>query len=177
MGSGSFSLEVGGPRMAPGRTDGVPDPDWCARVIKHLEEQQIDKLIKESTQHQMLKAGNVGGELLNWIAMLGAIGNRKPNTSRRRCRTATPTACGGGTRAHAPTESTISAHSRASGNQKESADIAVDPLGPRFRGDERSSPVDLSEACSKPSVRRDLPLNFHPAATRASAVDTPFGAV
>ena len=27
----------------------------------------------------MLKAGNVGGELLNWIAMLGAIGNRKPN--------------------------------------------------------------------------------------------------
>ena len=27
----------------------------------------------------MLKAGNVGGEILNWIAMLGAIGNRKPN--------------------------------------------------------------------------------------------------
>jgi gallate dioxygenase len=27
MGSGSFSLEVAGPRMAPGRTDGVPDPD------------------------------------------------------------------------------------------------------------------------------------------------------
>ena len=24
---------------------------------------------------------------------------------------------------------------------------------------------------------RDLPLNFHPAAIRASAVDTPFGAV
>ena len=94
MGSGSFSLEVGGPRMAPGRSDGVPDPDWCARVIKLLEGQQIDTLIKELTQHQMLKAGNVGGELLNWIAMLGAIGNRKPTTSRRRCRTATPMACG-----------------------------------------------------------------------------------
>ena len=79
MGSGSFSLEVGGPRMAPGRTDGVPDPDWCARVIKMLEAQQIDELIKQSTSHQMFKAGNVGGELLNWIAMLGAIGNRKPN--------------------------------------------------------------------------------------------------
>ena len=39
MGSGSFSLEVGGPRMAPGRSDGVPDPDWCARVIKYLEAQ------------------------------------------------------------------------------------------------------------------------------------------
>jgi gallate dioxygenase len=79
MGSGSFSLEVGGPRMAPGRSDGVPDPDWCMRVIRYLEQQQIDTLIKESTEHQLLKAGNVGGELLNWIAMLGAIGNRKPN--------------------------------------------------------------------------------------------------
>ena len=79
MGSGSFSLEVGGPRMAPGRSDGVPDPDWVARVIKLLEGQQIDILLRESTQHQMLKAGNVGGEILNWIAMLGAIGNRKPD--------------------------------------------------------------------------------------------------
>jgi hypothetical protein len=79
MGSGSFSLEVAGPRMAPGRTDGVPDPDWALRVIKYLEEQQIEKLISEATPHQLLKAGNVGGELLNWIAMLGAIGHRKPN--------------------------------------------------------------------------------------------------
>ena len=79
MGSGSFSLEVAGPRMAPGRTDGVPDPDWAWRIIKLMEEQQIETLIRESTEHQMLKAGNVGGEVLNWIAMLGAIGNRKPN--------------------------------------------------------------------------------------------------
>jgi aromatic ring-opening dioxygenase catalytic subunit (LigB family) len=79
MGSGSFSLEVGGPRMAPGRSDGVPDPDWAVRVIKLLEDQQTDRLIVEATEHQMLKAGNVGGEVLNWIAMLGAIGNRKPN--------------------------------------------------------------------------------------------------
>jgi aromatic ring-opening dioxygenase catalytic subunit (LigB family) len=79
MGSGSFSLEVAGPRMAPGRTDGVPDPDWAWRVIKLMEEQQIDTLLAEATQHQLLKAGNVGGELLNWIAMLGAIGDRKPN--------------------------------------------------------------------------------------------------
>jgi gallate dioxygenase len=78
VGSGSFSLEVGGPRMAPGRSDGVPDPDWCARVIKRLEEQKIDLLLREATERQMLKAGNVGGELLNWIAMLGAIGIRKP---------------------------------------------------------------------------------------------------
>jgi gallate dioxygenase len=79
MGSGSFSLEVGGPRMAPGRSDGVPDPDWAMRVINLLEEQKIDQLIAESTQYQLLKAGNVGGELLNWIAMLGAIGSHKPS--------------------------------------------------------------------------------------------------
>ena len=79
MGSGSFSLEVGGPRMAPGRSDGVPDPDWAMQVINYLDEQKIDQLIAKSTQHQLLKAGNVGGELLNWIAMLGAIGNRKPS--------------------------------------------------------------------------------------------------
>jgi gallate dioxygenase len=79
MGSGSFSLEVAGPRMAPGRTDGVPDPDWAWRVIKLIEEQQIEKLIGEATPYQLLKAGNVGGELLDWIAMLGAIGNRKPS--------------------------------------------------------------------------------------------------
>src|SRR5258706_372164 len=70
---------VGGPRMAPGRSDGVPDPDWAMRVVKYLEEQKIDRLIAEATQHQLLKAGNVGGELLNWIAMLGAIGDRKPD--------------------------------------------------------------------------------------------------
>ena len=80
MGSGSFSLEVGGPRMAPGRSDGVPDPDWAVRVITYLEQQQIERLIAEATQHQLLKAGNVGGELLNWIAMLGAIGSRKPTS-------------------------------------------------------------------------------------------------
>ena len=79
IGSGSFSLEVAGPRMAPGRTDGVPDPDWALRVIKYLEQRQIEKLISEATPYQLLKAGNVGGELLNWIAMLGAIGDRKPN--------------------------------------------------------------------------------------------------
>jgi gallate dioxygenase len=56
----------------------VPDPDWAMRVIRLLEAQQTDQLIAEATEHQMLKAGNVGGELLNWIAMLGAIGDHRP---------------------------------------------------------------------------------------------------
>ena len=79
MGSGSFSLEVGGPRMAPGRSDGVPDPDWAMRVIAMLERSETDALIAQATETQLFKAGNVGGELLNWIAMLGAIGTRKPS--------------------------------------------------------------------------------------------------
>lgn len=78
MGSGSFSLEVGGPRMAPGRSDGVPDPDWAWRVIRMMEGQDTQTLIAQATPRQLLKAGNVGGELLDWIAMLGAIGERKP---------------------------------------------------------------------------------------------------
>jgi aromatic ring-opening dioxygenase catalytic subunit (LigB family) len=79
FGSGSFSLEVWGPRIRPGMTDGVPDPDWVTRVMGLLEGGQIDMLLKESTEAQMLKAGNVGGEILNWIAMLGAVGGkRKP---------------------------------------------------------------------------------------------------
>lgn len=78
MGSGSFSLEVGGPRMAPGRSDGVPNPDWAWRVIRMMESQDTQTLIAEATPRQLLKAGNVGGELLDWIAMLGAIDERKP---------------------------------------------------------------------------------------------------
>jgi protocatechuate 4,5-dioxygenase beta chain len=78
MGSGSFSLEVMGPRIAPGRSDGVPDPDWVTRVCAHLEAGRVAALIKESTEQQMLRAGNVGGEILNWIAMLGTIDEHRP---------------------------------------------------------------------------------------------------
>lgn len=78
MGSGSFSLDVFGPRIAPGRTDGVPDPDWCKRVCELLEQGDVATIVKESTEEQMQKAGNVGGEILNWIAMLGTISTKKP---------------------------------------------------------------------------------------------------
>jgi hypothetical protein len=79
MGSGSFSLEVWGPRIAPGRSDGVPDPAWVTRICELLERGDIKTLIGEATPERMEQAGNVGGELLNWIAMLGTIGERKPS--------------------------------------------------------------------------------------------------
>ena len=76
MGSGSFSLEVWGPRIAPGRSDGVTDPAWVTRVCGLLEKGDIETLLNEATPEQMAKAGNVGGELLDWIAMLGTIDAR-----------------------------------------------------------------------------------------------------
>jgi gallate dioxygenase len=78
IGSGSFSLEVFGPRIAPGKSDGVPDPDWARRVCALLEQGSTEALLAAATPEQMLRAGNVGGELLDWIAMLGAVGERRP---------------------------------------------------------------------------------------------------
>lgn len=72
MGSGSFSLDVHGTRTRPGAASGVPDPAWARRIQEHLERGAIGELLAESTQERMLRAGNVGGELLNWIAMLGS---------------------------------------------------------------------------------------------------------
>jgi gallate dioxygenase len=78
MGSGSFSLEVWGPRIAPGRSDGVPDPAWAEHVCELIGEASIDMLIAEATPAQLAKAGNVAGELLNWIAMLGSLDTQRP---------------------------------------------------------------------------------------------------
>jgi gallate dioxygenase len=78
IGSGSFSLEVFGPRIAPGRSDGVPDPAWAKRVCGLLERGSTQTLLAEATEEQLLRAGNVGGELLDWIAMLGAVGDKRP---------------------------------------------------------------------------------------------------
>ena len=71
IGSGSFSLDVHGTRTVGGQATGVPAPNWAARIQTHIETGAIDALLEESTEQQMLRAGNVGGELLNWVAMLG----------------------------------------------------------------------------------------------------------
>lgn len=76
--SGSFSLEVGGPRIADNAIAGVPDPDWVTHVSRRLKAGQTAELIAEATTERMQQAGNVGGELLNWIALLGAVGTRTP---------------------------------------------------------------------------------------------------
>ena len=72
--SGSFSLEIGGPKIPPGDRSGVPDRAWVERVVAHMKAGTIQHLIDEATPSQLLRAGNAGGELLNWLAMLGVIG-------------------------------------------------------------------------------------------------------
>jgi len=47
-------------------------------VHARLENAAVNDLLNEATSARMLQAGNVGGELLNWIALLGVIGERKP---------------------------------------------------------------------------------------------------
>jgi hypothetical protein len=78
LGSGSFSLEVFGPRIAPGKSDGVPDPEWATRACALIAEGKYDALIAEATAAQLHKAGNVGGEILNWIAMLASVDGERP---------------------------------------------------------------------------------------------------
>jgi len=77
MASGQFSLEIGGPKVAPGRRQGVPDPGWGTHVTGLLRDGRNDAVVAEATFPRLQKAGNIGGELLNWIAMLGAVGDRK----------------------------------------------------------------------------------------------------
>jgi len=79
IGSGSFSLEVFGPRIDPGKTDGVPDPGWVDEVCRYIEAGDTQGLIAAAAEDRLHAAGNVGGELLNWIAMFAFTDNRKPD--------------------------------------------------------------------------------------------------
>jgi protocatechuate 4,5-dioxygenase beta chain len=76
--TGSFSLEIGGPRISPDSHTGVPDPQWVDRVMDLLRGAQVEELVREATDDQLARAGNAGGEVLDWITMLGTIDPRRP---------------------------------------------------------------------------------------------------
>jgi Catalytic LigB subunit of aromatic ring-opening dioxygenase len=78
LGSGSFSLDVGGPLSPRGAYSGVPDADWTRSILGYLRNGKADDLLNAATSERLARAGNVAGELLNWIAMLGVIGSQKP---------------------------------------------------------------------------------------------------
>jgi len=78
--SGSFSVEIGGPRVFEDSHIGVPDPQWVDRVLELLAAADIETLVRESTDEQLAAAGNAGGEILNWITMLAMFDPRPPAT-------------------------------------------------------------------------------------------------
>ena len=78
LATGHFSLEIAGPRVDPGERHGTPDIGWSKHVHRCIANAEINQLVAEATPEQMWKAGNIGGELLNWIVMLGTVGNSKP---------------------------------------------------------------------------------------------------
>lgn len=78
LASGSFSLEVAGPNAPGNQFAGPPDPGWADTVLNCLSRTATNELLEQATQERMLKAGNVAGELLNWVALLGVIGDRRP---------------------------------------------------------------------------------------------------
>ena len=80
--SGAVSLDVHGTKIDPGAMVGVPDPRWVERVHRHLTRNTISELLDEMTPEQLHRAGNVSGEFLNWIAMLGAAKRGAPAWSQ-----------------------------------------------------------------------------------------------
>jgi hypothetical protein len=75
--SGAISGDIGGPR-AVGGPGAPPDVEWVTSVVRRLERGEADELLNEATEARILAAGNVSGEMLNWIALLGFVGGRKP---------------------------------------------------------------------------------------------------
>jgi hypothetical protein len=78
LASGDFSNDVGGMLAPLDEFSGSPDLEWVQRILDLMRAGRVDDLVREATTPRMARAGNVAGELLNWIALLGAIGNRPP---------------------------------------------------------------------------------------------------
>jgi aromatic ring-opening dioxygenase catalytic subunit (LigB family) len=76
--TGSFSLEIGGPRISADSHTGVPSPQWVERVVSLLRSGDVARLVREATDEQLDRAGNAGGELLDWIEMLATFDPRPP---------------------------------------------------------------------------------------------------
>ncbi len=70
--SGSFAIEVGGPRA------GWVDQKWVDVIQGLLQRGQYRSLTRRATQERMAAAGNASGELLNWITMTGAVAEALP---------------------------------------------------------------------------------------------------
>jgi len=79
LASGSISLDIGSPLAPPGQIAGTADMAWLQEVLGYLKRAAVDDLLNAATTDRLARAGNIAGELLNWIALLGCIGSRKPS--------------------------------------------------------------------------------------------------
>ena len=70
--SGCFAMDVGGPLR--GWTDG----EWVEAVSGWILSGQYRELAKQATAERMAAAGNNSTEILNWVALTGAVGDIKP---------------------------------------------------------------------------------------------------
>ena len=61
----------GGPRISDRAHFGIPDPAWMERVLGLLGRGAFEELVEQADDAQLQRAGNAGGELLDWIVMLG----------------------------------------------------------------------------------------------------------
>jgi protocatechuate 4,5-dioxygenase beta chain len=72
--SGSFSLDLGGIHEGVGSAQAsAPDSEWTDRIVSLMDAAKPSDLVDEANEAQLMRAGNIGGELLNWIAMLGTF--------------------------------------------------------------------------------------------------------
>jgi protocatechuate 4,5-dioxygenase beta chain len=78
LASGSISLDIGSPLAPPGQIAGAADLAWMGEVLDYLKHGAVEDLLNAATTDRLARAGNIGGELLNWIALLGCIGSRCP---------------------------------------------------------------------------------------------------
>ena len=75
MGTGGLSHDPGGPRYFQ------VDEEFDRWFLALLEEGDPDKVVSEMTFERMVAAGDGGTpELLAWIAVMGAVGDRKART-------------------------------------------------------------------------------------------------
>jgi protocatechuate 4,5-dioxygenase beta chain len=51
---------------------------WLDRVLELLGTGEVEQLVSEATDERLWRAGNAGGELLDWIAMLATFDPRPP---------------------------------------------------------------------------------------------------
>ena len=76
--SGSLSLDIGGPLAPRGQMAGVADRGWVDEILGYLRQAAHDDLLNAATADRLSRAGNIGGELLNWITLTGAVGKTRP---------------------------------------------------------------------------------------------------